>query len=470
MKRLVIPGFLISLCIRLIYPLLLNFDGLYGQDPYAYFDYSRQITRLFTAGVPLGRFYYPLGFPLLGALGAPLLTVAICGAISCVLCGMIAWEIAEHLKFPTLARTMTVIIAWMILTAMPQHIQSSAVIMSDVPALMWVLLSIWAMLRYERNQRIAWIMLAAFAGALAAMTRFQYALIVLPIGLYILFIWRDIQLKHAVAAILIGLLTYAPQIVMTLQNPEIISENRIVWTPQNIRAQMFTTGDGTHIYDEPNYLFYLLPVRSPFYISLWLLPLVIIGLIVVIRYKIGLFLLLWFISQYVFLAGIPVQNIRYALIAFPPILFLIAVSVGWLIQKKYLKLVLPVFLVFGLAEMAYTTNGLMNNFIDNKNRDMATLRWIESHIPERNATVYALDMIPAMQHYLPYQTVQIYYETPDTINAKRDSRPAYAFFNQYAMLTQWVGRPTGQVYQTIMGWSGWQSLGEINGYTLFRLN
>lgn len=87
-----------------------------------------------------------------------------------------------------------------------------------------------------------------------------------------------------------------------------------------------------------------------------------------------------------------------------------------------------------------------------------------------NATVYALDMIPAIQHYLPYQAVQIYYETPDTINVRRDNRPAYAFFNQYAMLTQWVGRPAGQVYQTIMGWSGWQSLGEINGYTLFWLD
>jgi hypothetical protein len=471
---------MISLCLRLAYPILLNFDGLYGQDPYAYFDYSRQLAHLFTQGVPLGKFYYPLGFPLLGMFGFPLLVVAICGAVTCILCGALAWEAATRLKFSTRAAWLAAISAWLILTVSPQNVQSGSVIMSDMPALCWALFAAYALLRYERGQRLGWLLLAAFAGALTAMTRFQYTLIAVPFGLYLLLIWRGVRLPHALAALVIGLLTYAPQLVMTARTPEIIGNNLVIWNAGNIGAQTFITGDGKHTYDEPNWQYYLLPVRSPYYVSGWLLPLALIGLLAASRSKIGWFLVLWSVSQYLFLAGIPVQNIRYPLIAFPPIAVLIGLGIAWIIENTnrlriHPKFISPclragclVLLFIGVVQMLQTTDGLMYTFIDSKNRELAILDLLRANIPETDATIYALDMIPAIQHYLPYQTVQIYYETPDSIATKRGLHPAYALFNLYMMETQWRGRPVGRVYQTIMEWGGWQSLGEVTGYTLFR--
>jgi hypothetical protein len=431
-RWLIVPGFGISLCVRLAYPLLYQFDGLYGQDPYAYYDYSRQIARLFTAGVPLGRFYYPIGFPLLGASGFPLLIVAICGAATCILSGLIAWEAVRRLHYPARAGVIAGVVAWLVMTISPQNVQSGSVIMSDIPALWWALLAVWATLRYERGQRIGWIMLAAAGGAFAAMTRFQYALIVLPIGLYILLIWRGIRIKHALAAVIIGVIAYAPQLVMTLRTPELITDNRILWQPGNITARTFFTSDGTLSNELPNYQYYLLPVRSPYYVSAWLLPLALIGVFAAARNRITVFLLLWFASQYVFLTGIPVQNIRYALIVFPPVAVLIGIGAGWAIQKtnltppapspqtergsksglsidrfsinlseitplsaggegtgvRFVFVLLTLLLLPGLITMVQTTNTLMTNFIGNKNRELAILHWMRANIPEPDATVY----------------------------------------------------------------------------------
>src|ERR1041385_6818373 len=56
--------FLLALLIRIGVILIARFDGLYGQDAFAYLDYTRQII----AGKLTGPFYWPLGYPLVAAL------------------------------------------------------------------------------------------------------------------------------------------------------------------------------------------------------------------------------------------------------------------------------------------------------------------------------------------------------------------------------------------------------------------
>ena len=46
-----------------------GFDGLYGQDAYAYFDYATvSVRRSIMSGAPLEAFFWPPGYPLLVAL------------------------------------------------------------------------------------------------------------------------------------------------------------------------------------------------------------------------------------------------------------------------------------------------------------------------------------------------------------------------------------------------------------------
>src|SRR3954464_1512427 len=57
-----------SLAARLAWP----FDGLYGQDAFAYFRYARALWPWLLRGEPLPIYYWPAGYPLLVALALPL--------------------------------------------------------------------------------------------------------------------------------------------------------------------------------------------------------------------------------------------------------------------------------------------------------------------------------------------------------------------------------------------------------------
>src|SRR5689334_18579814 len=57
--------FTISLLIRLVMVLHTHFDGLYGQDAYAYYDYAQYIRMSLQTGVALKPFFCPLGYPTL---------------------------------------------------------------------------------------------------------------------------------------------------------------------------------------------------------------------------------------------------------------------------------------------------------------------------------------------------------------------------------------------------------------------
>src|SRR3954453_22497617 len=57
-----------ALAARLAWP----FDGLYGQDAFAYFRYARAWWLGLRPGEPLPIYYWPAGYPLLVALVLPL--------------------------------------------------------------------------------------------------------------------------------------------------------------------------------------------------------------------------------------------------------------------------------------------------------------------------------------------------------------------------------------------------------------
>jgi hypothetical protein len=59
---------LVALSVRAAWP----FDGLYGQDAFAYFRYARALWPWLLRGEPLPVYYWPSGYPLLVALVLPL--------------------------------------------------------------------------------------------------------------------------------------------------------------------------------------------------------------------------------------------------------------------------------------------------------------------------------------------------------------------------------------------------------------
>src|SRR5712692_2243365 len=60
--------FVCALLIRLVILLAHPFDGLYGQDAFAYYRYARQLWDSTVQLHPPAPFYWPLGYPTLIAI------------------------------------------------------------------------------------------------------------------------------------------------------------------------------------------------------------------------------------------------------------------------------------------------------------------------------------------------------------------------------------------------------------------
>lgn len=484
--------FLISLALRAYVIYALRFDGLYGQDPYAYYDYGQQVYALLRHGQGLGHFYYPLGYPILVSLGflftgvqasGALAVSLICGAALTVFGGLLTLEIGRALGFSERAIQLGGIATWSVLTVCGQLLQSSIVIMSDVPALLGATVSAWALFVYGRSGRPFWIGLAAFTLAWASMTRWQYAGLGVPWLLYCLLLWKfRPRWSHGVLAVLVGLITLTPQLIYTRQGLDPLAQPIGVqsWSLANAFSRDFVTADGTAHYAEMIAVYYLKPLTSPYYTSIVFLPLMLIGLLGLLRRAAPAVLIVgWIGIQYGFLAGLPLQNIRYPLAFYTPLAVLAGLGVAQVIQRLARQIhfqqvaaaaLLGLLISIGLANTLSTALDLVTGFVGNKDRELATVRWVESAIPEANATIYGLDLTLTLQHYSSLKPVQIYYESPASMAARLPAdRPAYALFNVDTTETQWQGKTPWLIYHWLLDQPGLMRIGSYGAYTLYRV-
>lgn len=469
-----------------------QFDGLYGQDPYAYYDYGQQIQNLLVHGQGLGHFYYPVGYPALVGLSffvtgmqplGPQLVSILFGAGLTVFAALFTAEIARALGYTARLALIGGFVTWLVLTVSGQVIQSSIVIMSDMPALLWGMLSAWALTVYGRTRQPFWIGLSAFALAWAAMTRWNYAVLALPWALYCLLIWRgQMRWRHVRLAIFIGVITLMPQIVQSARDSDSLLHNAVSqgWSPANAFARDFVTADGTAHYDESVAAYYLKPLTSPYYLSAVLLPFALLGVCALRRnLRAAVLIIGWITVQYGFVIGLAFENIRYGLAYFPPAIILIGLGVAWFLQavakRRALSLIVYAAVILSMAFASFATlstaSDLITGFVANKDRDLAAVRWVERMIPERGATVYTLDLLQTMQHYSPsLRPVQVFYESPASMAARLPGdRPAYALFNVWTTEHQWQGKAPWQVYHWLLDQPGLNEIGSYSIYTLYRV-
>jgi hypothetical protein len=481
--------FVVSLALR-IYPVLaLHFDGLYGQDPFAYYSYGQQLRATVAHAQPLGLFYWPLGYPVLVALSfvftgeqplGPQIVSLIAGALVSVLAYLIAVEVARHLGKPARFARLAGLVAWVVTAVCGQLIQSSMVIMADASALMWASLSTWSLLVYGRSRHSGWIALSAFALAWATMTRWQYGTLALPWVLYVL-LNRPFIIHHAALAVIVGLITLSPQIAYTIQHPYPFIGHEWLqgWSVSNAFARDFVTADGTFHYDQSPAQYYAQPFTYVYYMSPLLLPLLIIGLILLARQTAFIVLFGWFVVQYGFLAGIPYENIRFALALFPPTAVCVGLGTAWVIVDLKISTwsriltisAVSLVIIYGSLATLRSSAPIINSFVTAKDADLASARWVEQQIPEQNATVYCLDLLLTMEHYTLLHPVQIYQMTTDTLRDQlQHTHPAYAVFNLSTTEHQWYGQSPWIIYHWLLDNPGMTQIGMFGNYTLYRIN
>lgn len=478
--------FILALIIRVGIIAHYQFDGLYGQDAYAYYDFGGDLLYFLRTFNPPPPFFWSIGYPSLLATGFLIAGTSEWVALSIsLLMGALLAPLVYGLGLQFKLRPAYAFVAGLLMAISGQAWQSSLVIMSDIPTLFWAVLSAFALWRYIHTNKRRWLLLCALTISFSVLTRWIY--LILPpiylVTLYMLFKrrirWFDLSL-----ALIIALIPAIPQVIYNQINSSPTLDHAWVqgWSPVNMLAKDFVNIDGTFHYETINALFYAYPVYDARYVSPLISLFLILGVSGLIRRKQPAqtcFILLWLILPYLFLAGIPYQNIRFSLIVMPIVTLCIAFGLEavatWIkLREKKLRFVstglIGILCLAGLLHTAITGYDYANAFIEKQSGDKAIVTWLEERIPE-DATLYTFDITLTLKHYSSANIIELFYESPSSLNQRWfKGRDDYLLINVWQIENQWDGMIPQDNYHWFRDERGLQELGRFHNFTLFKVN
>jgi hypothetical protein len=466
-----------------------HFDGLYGQDAYAYFDYATQSVRHSILNLaPLETFFWPPGYPILVALASlaigplpvagQLVSLAM-GALVPVLTALIVRELLPD----DLA---TALLAGAIAALSGQLWQSSIVVMADTTGLALATFSAFALLRYRRSNKVGWLIAASAALAYATLARWIYGLVAIPFatyGLSALPHLRNTAVRHAIWAVAIAaallLPVLGPPLLGLLSHPDApasFAGNLQVysWSPLNAFQRDFLTADGHLSYPWPNGVYYAVAPLNPAFFGLLLAPWALVGGWVAFKSwppsRLGL-IVGWIGIVYAFHAGAPWQNFRFTLAYLPPLAILCALGLVWTwrMANSRIAVIALVCAVLGLLSTAYGGVRLVQGFIDRKQEDLALVHWVDAQV-EPGARLFTFGPTLTFRHYTQMLTFDLFDVTASDISSVLAiAAPTYLVVDEHNLQDQWLDKAPDQNFQKLRDGPGLTPLGSQGVYTLFRV-
>lgn len=469
-----------------------GFDGLYGQDAFAYFNFAGDLLNFVSTRLPPPPFFWSIGYPLQLAVGFKLLNTSPQTALALsigmgALLPVLVYGLALQFKL----RSPYAFLAGLLMAFSGQALQSSLVIMSDVPALFWAVLSMFALLRYTNTNNRPWLVLCVLSLSLACLSRWIFLILPPIYVITVLMTWkRKIRWLDLLLTPVLGLLPAIPQIIYNRYNPTPLLNHSWVegWSPLNAFSQDFTNIDGIFHYEKINALFYAYPVYDLSYLSPLLSIFVLIGCVTIIGQKQWqmIFLLLgWLLLPYLFLAGIPYQNIRFALILFPAVTILIGFGLQAIlsiqlpnlnsknrkdraISLSALKWIVIILSLAGLVHTAISGFDYANSFVDQHQSEKEVITWLDGKIPD-DGTLYTFGSTLTLEYYTDYSIIEIFYESPNTLNQRWfRGRTDYLLLNIWQIENQWQGRAPQANYHWFRDERGLTEIGKFGNLTLFE--
>ncbi|MEZ4667774.1 MAG: phospholipid carrier-dependent glycosyltransferase [Anaerolineae bacterium] len=483
-----------------------QFDGLYGQDAYAYYDFGESLKNILNGGNLSGSFFWPLGYPILLALGFSVFGVSASTAqiINITLGSALSPLIFILARQQSLGRLSSVISAIVMLIC-GQALQSGIVVMSDIPALFWAVLSAVIVLRgasqmtldtevkHTGFSSLSYFMMASALLALASITRWLYLLLFIPWGISMLWSGMGRRPRQIGWVIIAALMVLLPQLAFSRATSAPTFNHAWVegWSPSNAISTTFDNIDGHFEYQQINAIYYAQPFYAKYYLSPLFAPFLILGALWLllrgvriaqpnVRIKMGAVMALgWIVLPYIFLAGIPYQNIRFPLIMFPEVALMM--GTGWELFTRWVKR-LPTLVVrrlvfialfsvaiVGAMQTLSTARDTIDLFITNQQRDKTVASWLAHYIPSE-AVVYTFGLTLTLKHYTKLDVHELYYETPATLRAKwQHGQKEYLLINVWNIEDQWIGRDLQLSYHWLRDERGLTRLGRVGYYTLFRI-
>jgi hypothetical protein len=469
-----------------------GFDGLYGQDAFAYAAYGLGPLReaLVRGHVPPD-FPLPPGYPLLVAVASLAVgssdVVAqyvsiLAGASIPVLVALLAREILPGRD------TRMGLLAGLVAAIAGQLWQSSLVSMSDTPAAAAATLGALAGCRFHRTGGRAWLVLAAAALALAMETRIIYGAVALVFAAVAIERWRgDVRLDPRRALTGAGLAGFAGLVILA---PAIaaIGLDLAAGRPMPFAAEFgvsafdpttpfrstFETADGHLAYTLPMLAWYVIQPARWYWLAALSLG-VPVGIVAVLRRharSIAEFttLIAWPTIAGLVLVFYPYQNPRFFLAVLPPLAILAAIGLDAAWRRlaeapataRTIALVVAALAIGANAGLAFRYT---SEFAVRQSADLAAIRALAAEIPP-GAAVVSIGATPVLRHDGRQVTELYNLSAAGAEGLVRGSR-IYVIVQAAAMAGQWAGTRTGEAFATIASAPGFAVVDRAGSWTLY---
>ena len=482
--------FFLSFVFRVIIIIAFKFDGLYGQDAYAYLEFSKKFYEAITQFQIPPNFYWPTGFYLFTSVFtiftagnidlAALLVSLNSGALCAGFVYLLAYEITKGIN--ETARKNLSLYSGLITAFSPILVKSSIVIMSDSLGLMFAAWGMWQFVKYFNTGKLKNIISAFIVFSLAIMTRYAFALLAVPLIIYLIYYLtvqkpvRFKNIKDSLIAFVIGLIIFIPQLyylfsygVSYLQYEGEHGTWAAEWSFLNFFRKDFMTFDGTMHYKLWNGLYYLSPVFHPMYLLIFGIPF-LTGLYLLIKRKQKSILVLlfgWIAVYYFYLSGNPFQSLRYTMSFLPAMAI---VSAYGLAEIKIKGLYKNIFLYAGLILFVVYGVHHINGFANQKNTELEIVNKVSTVIPD-GSTVFAFDITLAINHNTKLRADEFFNNTEEELKNKINTskNDIYLILPVENIKSQWKGLPLEKKYEFIKSNYPLQTVTAIDKFTIFRI-
>jgi hypothetical protein len=436
-KSSVVLAFIIPVIVVCLLRLLGGFDGVYGQDPYEYLRYAQALRHFFLTGIPPGDYFWPVGYPLAGALLSLIipntaLSLQLISALSLGLIYFYSLKIVS-LIYPSTHKT-HLVFSGVFMVVSPYMLRFGLSVMSEVFTLGTLVAGTYFILAFVKKQGIHTLWIGVFLFSVSVMSRYAAAILILPMGIYglIAFFRQQQKWYFFLVAGVAALIPLVPHLLIRADNPGgfIFQDLLTLWSPQHFFQRNFSTPDGITHYSLPNLGYSLAGLFFPRYFALGIV-IVLLGFRKLIfpgpSRVIGLGVLLYLI----FLAGIPFQNNRFLLLAFPFFIILLYPAIQYcfgLVEKR---------MQWGLFVLVVMGQILLFTVSFKKVWSRAQLeREIYAYLSQHPSAIYTLDMDISLKgrgYTAPlHNMLENYYDKVDT--------NALVLFNPAIFTQQWKGK------------------------------
>jgi hypothetical protein len=304
-------------------------------------------------------------------------------------------------------------------------------------------------------------------------------------------LWQSRRYETPLWALLLpvlgGLALLLPELWLRLNRPESLLHTWLTsWSVRNAISRHFSHVDGEYVYMLPVGLYYLQPLAHPNY----MLPTLSMAALWGGRYlwrkgAWGPLILLggWAGVVYLFLAGIPYQNFRFALTGYVPLAALAGVGIealrveppGWWARnhwgtiKHWGQSVTAVALASLLVMMLWALRS-SDRFLSAQNASKETARAVAAALPGA-ATLLAFDLTLTLEHYTDLQVVEFYnLDQPELEQLTSGAAPVYLLLDVENVAQQWRDRPPQVNYRWLQQERTLTPLAEFPPYSLFEVS